>query len=88
MRSSEAFVPYSPLNVLKPVADNVWIVDGPEIRFSYLGPKFPCRLESGEDYHCPRTMVQRELRCRVAARFAMGSLDFWNRNHADAGTGL
>jgi hypothetical protein len=38
---SEAFDPYAPLNVLKPAAQDVWIVDGPEIRFSYLGLRLP-----------------------------------------------
>ena len=41
MSGSEAFDPYTPLNVLKPIAAGVWIVDGPEIQFSYLGLKFP-----------------------------------------------
>ncbi len=27
-----AYALYEPVNTLKPVADNVWIVDGPEIR--------------------------------------------------------
>ncbi|HTQ15388.1 MAG TPA: DUF4336 domain-containing protein [Rhizomicrobium sp.] len=36
-----ALVPYEPLNVLKPVAPEVWIVDGPEIRFHYLGLRLP-----------------------------------------------
>lgn len=38
---ADAFVPYAPLNVLKPVADDLWIVDGPEIRMSWLGLKVP-----------------------------------------------
>lgn len=38
---SGAFIPYAPLNTLKPVADDVWIVDGPEIRMSWLWLKVP-----------------------------------------------
>jgi hypothetical protein len=38
---ADAFVPYAPLNRLKPVADDLWIVDGPEIRMSWLGLKVP-----------------------------------------------
>ena len=41
-----AFEPYAPLNVPKPFADEVWIVDGPEIRMDY-GPAsmpFPTRM--------------------------------------------
>lgn len=33
--------PYPPLNALKPVAENVWIVDGPTIRFGMPWPKMP-----------------------------------------------
>jgi hypothetical protein len=32
---------YEPINTLKPVAENVWIVDGPLIRFGMPWPKFP-----------------------------------------------
>ncbi len=37
---------YDPINVLKPVADDIWIVDGPRIRMS-MGPlhvPFPTRM--------------------------------------------
>ncbi|WP_274426645.1 DUF4336 domain-containing protein [Chelativorans sp. YIM 93263] len=34
-------VTYPPLNTLKPVAENVWIVDGPMIRFGMPWPKMP-----------------------------------------------
>lgn len=37
----DAYVPYSPLNVAKPAGCDIWVVDGPEIRFSYLGLKLP-----------------------------------------------
>lgn len=42
MRSSET---YDPINTLKPVAENVWIIDGPTIRFGLPWPKmrFPTR---------------------------------------------
>src|SRR5579863_5099744 len=33
--------PYAPLNTLKPVARELWVVDGPEIAFGYLGLKLP-----------------------------------------------
>lgn len=32
---------YEPTGTLKPVADDVWILDGPVIRFGYLGLRFP-----------------------------------------------
>lgn len=37
----DAFLPYAPLDEPKPFAPDVWIVDGPEIRFSYGGLKLP-----------------------------------------------
>ncbi len=37
----QAFRPYRPLQDLKPVADDLWIVDGPEIRMSYAGLQLP-----------------------------------------------
>ncbi len=41
MCGEEAYVPYMPLHVLKPVGPNIWVVDGPEIRFGCLGLKLP-----------------------------------------------
>ncbi|HUO88129.1 MAG TPA: DUF4336 domain-containing protein [Rhizomicrobium sp.] len=41
LRMSSAIAPYEPLDVPKPVAGDIWIVDGPEIRFGYLGLKLP-----------------------------------------------
>jgi hypothetical protein len=38
---ADAHVPYAPLNVLKPVAQNVWIADGPEIDMAYWGLALP-----------------------------------------------
>jgi hypothetical protein len=59
--SIDAYLPYSPLNMLKPFVDNVWIVDGPEITMRYLGLELPfptrmtvVRLASGEIWiHSP-----------------------------------
>src|SRR3546814_953818 len=41
-----AFIPYAPLNTLKPFGPDIWTVDGPEIRMDY-GPSsipFPTRM--------------------------------------------
>src|SRR3546814_16301644 len=41
-----SFVPYAPLNVPKPFGEEIWTVDGPEIRMDY-GPAsmpFPTRM--------------------------------------------
>lgn len=57
---------YPPLNTLKPVADNVWIVDGPLIRFGLPWPKmqFPTRmtvirLAGGLFVHSPTRLTPR-----------------------------
>ena len=50
-----AYVPYEPLETLKPFAEQVWVVDGPEIGMDYLGLTLPfptrmtiARLPSGK----------------------------------------
>jgi hypothetical protein len=35
-----ASITYAPINTLKRVAEGVWIVDGPVIRFGWVWPKF------------------------------------------------
>lgn len=80
MRGGEAFISYAPLNVLKPVAENVWIADGPEIHFGCLGLKLPfptrmtvIRLPSGGLWvHSPIALTQ-ELAGRV---FEVGEPQF------------
>jgi hypothetical protein len=46
VRKPCGYDPYTPLDALKPVADDVWIVDGPEIRFGpgVLAAPFPTRM--------------------------------------------
>lgn len=36
-----AYIPYAPLDTLKPFAEELWIVDGPEIGFHYFGLTLP-----------------------------------------------
>lgn len=50
-----AYFPYAPLNTLKPFAEGIWIVDGPEIGMHYFGLTLPfptrmtvVRLPSGK----------------------------------------
>jgi Domain of unknown function (DUF4336) len=38
----EGYRPYEPLNRLKQVAPDVWIVDGPEIAYGFAGLRIPC----------------------------------------------
>ncbi len=63
---------YPPLNMLKPVADNVWIVDGPVIRFGLPWPQmtFPTRmtvvgLAGGALFIHSPTPVTPELRAEI-----------------------
>jgi hypothetical protein len=55
MTKPNAYAPYAPLLTLKTFAAEVWIVDGPEISFDYLGVGLPfstrmtvTRLPSGD----------------------------------------
>lgn len=66
---------YPPLNTLKPVAEDVWIVDGPAIRFGFGWPKIPfptrmtvLRLPGGALFlHSPTELT-------AALRGAIGNL--------------
>ena len=75
----DALATYPPPNTLKRVADNVWIADGPVIRFGIPWPKYPfptrmtaIRLGSGDLFiHSPtpltlslRSKIEREGRVR------------------------
>src|SRR5690606_12182094 len=65
---------YPPLNTLKPIADNVWIVDGPIIEFGMPWPKmpFPTRMtvirmaDGGLFIHSP-TPITESLRAEIDA---------------------
>jgi len=63
--SSDTRQTYPPLNTLKPVADDIWIVDGPVIRFRAFGIRIPfatratiIRLEGDRLFvHSPTPLV-------------------------------
>ena len=64
---------YAPINVLKPVAENVWIVDGPVIRFGMTWPKMPfptrmtiVRLPGQRLFVHSPTALSPELQAQVA----------------------
>ncbi len=64
-------IAYPPLNSLKPVTDEIWIVDGPVIRFGMPWPKMPfptrmtiVRLAQGLFIHSPTALTE-ELRTAV-----------------------
>lgn len=82
-----ADVTYPPLDTLKPVAENVWIVDGPVIRF---GPKpfavpfstrmSVLRLANGLMIHSP-TRLTDELRAEIESAGAVRWIIGPNRIH-------
>lgn len=64
---------YPPLNTLKPVADNIWIVDGTTVPFGLPGLKVPfptrmtiIRLADGLFVHSPTSLTS-SLREEIAA---------------------
>jgi hypothetical protein len=72
-RIAEVSGTYQPLNTLKPIVDDVWIVDGPLIRFGpkWLKMPFPTRMtvvrchDSNLLLHSPTPLVT-ELRAEIA----------------------
>src|SRR5690348_3545679 len=65
---------YDPINVLKPVASDVWVVDGPIIRMSMLGLSVPfptrmtiVRLAGGDLFIHSPTELTRELKAEIDA---------------------
>lgn len=65
---------YKPLNTLKPVGENLWVVDGPVIRMSYLGGSFPfptrmvvIRLEGDDLFLWSPTELAAGLRTQIDA---------------------
>lgn len=84
------FVPYAPLDVPKVVAPDLWLVDGPEIRFRYLGMAlpFPTRMtivrlpDGGLWLHSPtepRAPLVAAVRALGPVRFliAPNTLHYW-----------
>ena len=81
---------YAPINTLKPIAENAWIVDGPEITMRYLGFGLPFptrmtvfRLADGALWiHSPTPIsdsLAREVTALGNVRFliAPNALHFW-----------
>jgi len=63
---------YEPINVLKPVGEDLWIVDGPLVKMSYLGTSIPfptrmvvVRLQSGELFLWSPTELVEGLRSQI-----------------------
>ena len=90
MGNEYGYVTYAPLNTLKRVANNVWIVDGPAIRFGMPWPKFPfptrmtvIRLSSEELFvHSPTPLtpsLKGEIDQKGNVRFIIGPnrIHYW-----------
>ncbi len=80
--------PYEPINRLKPVADDLWIVDGPEVRMRYFGLRLPfttrmtlVRLPDGRLWVHSPTDLTADLRRDVQALGPVGFLISPNRLH-------
>ncbi len=86
----DALATYPPLNTLKRVTDDVWIVDGPVIRFGIPWPKYPfptrmtaIRLASGDLLiHSPTPLtpsLQAEIARQGRVRFIVGPnrIHYW-----------
>jgi Domain of unknown function (DUF4336) len=90
MSRDETLATYPPLNTLKPVAEGLWIVDGPIIRFGVPGLKFPfptrmtvVRLAAGGLFVHSPTPLTPELGAELAqegqVRFIIGPnrIHYW-----------
>ncbi|WP_316191031.1 DUF4336 domain-containing protein [Bradyrhizobium sp. SZCCHNS2096] len=90
MAHSASTETYPPLNTLKPIADGIWIVDGPTIRFGPPGLKLPfptrmtvIRLVSGGLFVHSPTPLTPDLRAQIEregrVRFLIGPnrIHYW-----------
>ncbi len=86
----DASATYPPINTLKRVVDNVWVVDGPVICFGMPWPKFPfptrmtvVRLASGDLFvHSPTPLtpsLQAQIEREGRVRFIVGPnrIHYW-----------
>jgi hypothetical protein len=80
--------PYRPINTLKPVATDIWLVDGPIIDFRYLGMRLPfptrmtiVRLAAGGLWVHSPTELTAELRAEVEKLGPVRHLIAPNRIH-------
>jgi hypothetical protein len=79
---------YEPVNQLKPVTENLWLVDGPEVRMQYWGLKLPfttrmtlVRLPDGRLWVHSPTELTDQLRRAVTALGPVGFIVAPNRLH-------
>jgi len=88
MANNPALRVYDPINRLKPVAGDIWIVDGPEVRMHYCGLRLPfttrmtiVRLPNGAMWLHSPTEPTRQLRAEIATLGPVGFLISPNRLH-------
>ncbi len=87
---NDALATYPPINTLKPVVKNVWIVDGPVIRFGFPWPKLPfptrmtiIRIAGGALFVHSPTLLTPSLRAEIErvgrVRFIVGPnrIHYW-----------
>ena len=87
---SDPLAVYAPINTLKPVVDNIWIVDGPVIRFGFPWPKMPfptrmtiVRLNDGALFvHSPTPLtpaLKAEVESEGTVRYIVGPnrIHYW-----------
>ena len=87
---SDTLAVYAPVNTLKRVADNIWVVDGPVIRFGLPWPKFPfstrmtvVRLAGGALFvHSPTPLtsaLRAEIEKEGTVRYILGPnrIHYW-----------
>jgi Domain of unknown function (DUF4336) len=87
---NDALATYAPINTLKRVTENVWIVDGPVIRFGFPWPKLPfptrmtvVRLHGNNLFVHSPTPLTSELNAEIAKagtpRFIVGPnrIHYW-----------
>ena len=87
---NDARATYAPIDTLKPVADDLWIVDGPVIRFGMPWPKMPfptrmtvLRLKGGDLFVHSPTRLTPALRSEIerlgSVRFIVGPnrIHYW-----------
>lgn len=79
---------YEPLNTLKPVGEDLWVVDGPVVRMSYLAASFPfptrmaiIRLAEGGLFLWSPTVLTEDLRSQIDALGGVRHLISPNKFH-------
>lgn len=88
MIKSSQMAPYEPLNTLKSLSENLWIVDGPVVKMSLLGVKFPfptrmtvIRLNTGQLWCHSPTLLTPALQAQLKDLGAVTHLIAPNKLH-------